>query len=86
MIIFLQHAISGLMVGAIYGLVAVGFVLIVKSNEIFNLAQGELLIFGAFVCWSLIFQFNLPPWLGVLATWAWLPCSAWLLNVSPSVP
>lgn len=68
MTIFLQHAISGLMVGAIYGLVAVGFVIIVKSNEIFNLAQGELLVFGAFVCWSLIFQFNLPPWLGVLAT------------------
>lgn len=68
MVIFLQHSISGLMVGAIYGLVAVGFVIIVKSNEIFNFAQGELLIFGAFVCWSLIFQLNLPPWLGVVGT------------------
>lgn len=68
MIIFLQHAVSGLMVGAIYGLVAVGFVIIVKSNEIFNFAQGELLIFGAFLCWSLIFQFGVPPWLAVILT------------------
>ena len=44
MTIFLQYAISGLMVGAIYGLVAVGFVIIVKSSEVFNFAQGELLI------------------------------------------
>lgn len=68
MTIFLQHALSGLMVGAIYGLVAVGFVIIVKSTEVFNFAQGELLILGAFICWSLIFQFKLPPWLGILAT------------------
>ena len=56
------------MVGAIYGLVAVGFVIIVKATEVFNFAQGELLIFGAFVCWSLVFQFHLPPWLAVLAS------------------
>ncbi|MFH0845669.1 MAG: branched-chain amino acid ABC transporter permease, partial [Pseudomonadota bacterium] len=36
-------------------------------SEIFNFAQGELLILGAFLCWSLIFQFKFPPWLGVLA-------------------
>ncbi|MBW1679827.1 MAG: branched-chain amino acid ABC transporter permease [Deltaproteobacteria bacterium] len=70
MTIFLQYAISGLMVGAIYGLVAVGFVIIVKSSEVFNFAQGELLILGAFVCWALIFQLKLPPWLAVAGTLA----------------
>jgi branched-chain amino acid transport system permease protein len=65
---FLQHALSGLMVGAIYGLVAVGFVIIIKSSEIFNFAQGELLILGAFLCWSLLVQFNLPPWVAILVT------------------
>jgi branched-chain amino acid transport system permease protein len=68
MIIFWQHILSGLMVGAIYGLVAVGFVIIVKSSEIFNFAQGELLIFGAFVCWSLLVQFHLPPLGAILVT------------------
>jgi len=70
MVVFFQHAVSGLMVGAIYGLVAVGFVIIVKSSEVFNFAQGELLILGAFLCWSLIFQFSLPAWLAVLITLA----------------
>ncbi len=55
------------MVGAIYGLVAAGFVIIVKSSGVFNFAQGELLIAGAFICWSLISQFGLPPWLAVIA-------------------
>ena len=68
MVIFLQHVLSGLMVGAIYGLVAVGFVIIVKSSEIFNFAQGELLIFGAFVCWSILFQLHLSPILAVVIT------------------
>ncbi len=68
MTVFLQHALSGLMVGAIYGLVAVGFVIIIKSSEIFNFAQGELLILGAFLCWSLLVQFNVPPWAAVLVT------------------
>lgn len=68
MVTFLQHALSGLMVGAIYGLIAVGFVIIIKSSEVFNFAQGELLVFGAFICWSLLFQFKVPPWIAVLAT------------------
>ncbi|MBU2551168.1 MAG: branched-chain amino acid ABC transporter permease [Proteobacteria bacterium] len=68
MTIFLQHAISGLMVGAIYGLVAAGFVLIVKATDVFNFAQGELLILGAFVCWSLMAQAGLPAWAAVLLT------------------
>ncbi len=68
MITLLQHVLSGLMVGAIYGLVATGFVIIVKSSEIFNFAQGELLIFGSFVCWSALYQFHLPPLMAVLIT------------------
>lgn len=68
MALFLQHAISGLMVGAIYGLVAAGFVIIVKASGVFNFAQGELLIFGSFVCWSLISQFGLSPWLAIILT------------------
>ncbi len=70
MIILLQHILSGLMVGAIYGLVATGFVIIVKSSEIFNFAQGELLIFGAFVCWSALYQFHASPIVAILITLA----------------
>jgi branched-chain amino acid transport system permease protein len=39
---------SGLALGAIYALVALGFVVIYRASQVFNFAQGELLAFGAF--------------------------------------
>lgn len=44
-----QLLVSGAALGAIYALVALGFVVIYRSSEVFNFAQGELLAFGAFV-------------------------------------
>ncbi len=65
---FLQLMLTGLMVGAIYSLVAVGFVLIYKASGIFNLAQGELLMIAAYMCWAFLVQAHLPLWLGLLLT------------------
>ncbi|MFB6352008.1 MAG: branched-chain amino acid ABC transporter permease [Bradymonadaceae bacterium] len=45
---FLQLTFSGLALGAVYALVALGFVVIYRSSEVLNFAQGELLTFGAF--------------------------------------
>ncbi|HET9923106.1 MAG TPA: branched-chain amino acid ABC transporter permease, partial [Methylomirabilota bacterium] len=42
----LQLALNGLAVGCIYGLVALGFVLIYKATELVNFAQGDLLMLG----------------------------------------
>jgi len=44
---FLQFIVSGLALGAIYGLVALGFVVIYRASQVFNFAHGELLTFGA---------------------------------------
>ena len=46
---FFQLVISGLAVGWIYGLVALGFVLVFKATELFNFAQGDLMMVGAFL-------------------------------------
>ncbi len=46
---FLQLLGSGLALGAIYALVALGFVIIYKASQVFNFAQGELLTVGAFL-------------------------------------
>jgi branched-chain amino acid transport system permease protein len=43
--------ISGAMNGAIYGLVALGFVLIYKSSAVLNFAQGYMLLLGAYLFW-----------------------------------
>ncbi len=49
----LQLTLDGLALGAIYALVALGFVVIYRSSRVFNFAQGELLAFGALSMWSL---------------------------------
>jgi len=43
---FLQFAFSGITVGAIYGLVALGFTLIYNASEVVNFAQGEFVMLG----------------------------------------
>jgi len=45
-----ETLIYGLVVGAVYGVVALGFVLIYKSSSVLNLAQGALLMLGGFIC------------------------------------
>lgn len=45
----LQLLISGLANGCVYGLIALGFVLIYKATESVNFAQGDFMMLGAFV-------------------------------------
>jgi branched-chain amino acid transport system permease protein len=50
--LFIQLLITGLMVGSIYALVALGWTLIYKCSGVLNLAMGELTLTGAYVCLS----------------------------------
>ncbi|MFZ1462637.1 MAG: branched-chain amino acid ABC transporter permease [Anaerolineae bacterium] len=67
---FIQLLFTGLTNGAIYALVALGFVLIYKSTEVINFAQGELLLVGAYLTFGLMADFGLAWPLGVLITLA----------------
>lgn len=60
MTFFLQIIITGLVVGAVYALVAFGFVLIYKSSDVINFAQGEFLLVGAYVALSLVVFYQVP--------------------------
>ena len=66
MIAFLQQIISGGAVGIVYALVALGFVMVHKSTQVFNFAQGELMMLGAFCAYTFIVLFGLPFWIGGL--------------------
>lgn len=44
---FLQYLVSGLVVGCIYGLVAIGFTAVYNVTNIVNFAQGEVSMLGA---------------------------------------
>ncbi len=57
---FLSLLISGLVFGSIYALVALGFVLIYKATGIINFAQGEMVMFGAYICIGLATNMGLP--------------------------
>lgn len=66
--VFLQLTVSGLSNGMVYALAAVGFVVIYKASDVINFAQGELLLFGAYLSFSMIAQVGLPWSVGVTAT------------------
>ncbi len=55
-----ESLISGISVGFVYGLIAMGFVLIYKASGVFNFAQAGLVMLGAWFLWSLLQWANLP--------------------------
>jgi branched-chain amino acid transport system permease protein len=66
----LQLLISGIAQGCIYGLIALGFVLIYKATETVSFAQGELMMLGAFCALALLTVLGFPFWLAVPSTLA----------------
>jgi len=64
---FLQLVISGMAQGCIYGLIALGFVLIYKATETVSFAQGDLMMLGAFCGLGAMSLLGFPFWLAVLS-------------------
>ena len=64
---FLQLVISGIAQGCIYGLIALGFVLIYKATETVSFAQGDLMMLGAFGGLAGMTMLGFPFWLSVLS-------------------
>lgn len=64
---FIQVLVAGILSGGIYALVALGLVLIYKATRVFNFAVGTIMVFGAYLFWTLVAQVGLPLWLsGIL--------------------
>lgn len=66
--ILLQVLVTGIATGGVYGLIALGFVLIFKATGILNLATGVFMTLGAFICLTLLTKLGLPFWLAFGAT------------------
>lgn len=64
---FLQIAFAGIALGCIYALIGLGFSIIFKASEVINFAQGELLLVGAYVVSSAVFEWHLNFIFAVLA-------------------
>jgi branched-chain amino acid transport system permease protein len=66
MLDFVQQLISGIALGCVYGLIALGFVLIYKATEVVNFAQGEIMMLGAFLSYTFIATLGVNYWLSFL--------------------
>jgi branched-chain amino acid transport system permease protein len=68
LVFMLQLIISGIAVGGVYSLMALGFVLIFKASSVVNFGPGELVLFGAYVSWATILQLQLPLYVALPVT------------------
>jgi branched-chain amino acid transport system permease protein len=60
MAFFADLFVNGLMIGAMYALVALGFVLIYKATSVVNFAQGDLVMFGGYIAAAMVSLYHLP--------------------------
>lgn len=64
----MQFLINGICTGAIYALIAIGFVLVYKATRVLNFAQGGMVAMGAFILWACLAQLGFPVWLSLILT------------------
>lgn len=77
----LQLVVNGSAAGCIYGLIALGFVLIYKATEMVNFAQGDIMMLGGFVAFSFITTLGMNYWVGALCAVAVTAAFGYLLDV-----
>ena len=62
---FINYTINGALLGLLYSLVAMGFVVIYRASKVFNMAIGEMIVLGAFLLWWAIQSRGMHPALGI---------------------
>ncbi len=76
----LQTLVSGIALGCLYAVLALGFVVVARASGILNLAQGSFVVLGAYLAYALIHQAHLPFWIGVIIAMALVALFAVLLE------
>lgn len=64
---FLSHLISGVGLGSIYAIIALGYTMVYGIAKMLNFAHGDVIMVGAYTCFFLMSRFELPAIAGVLA-------------------
>ena len=63
---FLSYLISGISLGSIYAIIALGYTMVYGIAKMLNFAHGDVIMVGAYVCFFAMNSFGLPPLVGVL--------------------
>lgn len=66
MTFFLQLVVTGAALGMVYALIAIGFVIILKCSQAFNIAQGHFVMIGGYLGYTFLVMFNLPIWVSLV--------------------
>lgn len=77
--ILMQNIISGLETGALYALAALGLVLIFRTSDVINFAQGEIAMFNTFAAYRLLEKTG-SYWLAVIGAVLFAVCFGWLIE------
>jgi branched-chain amino acid transport system permease protein len=67
MTFFFQLVVTGLALGMTYALIAIGFVIIFKCSQAFNIASGQIVLLGAYLGYTFLIPLHLPVWLAIIA-------------------
>lgn len=62
---FVNYLVNGVLQGQLYALLALGFIVIYRASKVFNFAQGELMMLGAYAVWTLTLGVGLPAWAAI---------------------
>ena len=76
----LQFTITGLTVGMVYALIALGFVLVWKSSGVANLALGQLVLLSSWFTYGMLVQAGLPIWAGFIVVIIFAVLLGWLIE------
>lgn len=76
----LQFGITGITVGMVYALIALGFVLIWKSSGVANLALGQLVLISSWFTYGMLVQVDFPLWLGFLLVILFALVLGWIIE------
>lgn len=68
MTFFFQLFVTGLALGMMYALIAIGFVIIFKCSQAFNIAQGQIVMLGAYIGYTFLMPLRLPVWIAIIAS------------------
>ena len=63
---FLNNVITGVSLGSIYAIIALGYTMVYGIAKMLNFAHGDIIMVGAYVCFFAMGSFHLPPVVGVL--------------------
>jgi len=67
---FLNFLVSGLSLGSIYAIIALGYTMVYGIAKMLNFAHGDVIMVGGYICFFAVQRFNLPPVIGIIISMA----------------